>query len=111
MQWGQDPSDETVATYADFVYQTSGVSEEPLRLTIAIAGKDDEALLARFLGCMMIGNMPHQGLHEVLESLTDMWSFYSQKMVGRPQLLAHNPRRIEATVVSHKKRPDMVISR
>lgn len=111
MQWGQNPSDETVAAYANFAYCASDFSDDPSRLTIAIAGKDDEVLLARFLACMMIGNMPDQGLHEVLESLADVWSFHIQRIGGRPQLQSENPRMIEARVVSHKKRPDMAISR
>lgn len=109
--WGQNPfDDKTVATYADFIYPSSDISQSQHRLTIAVAGGDDEVVLARYAGCVMIGLMPSQGLPEVLESLRDMWEFYNEQTKAQPQH-PRLPQRIDATVVGHKKRPDMVISR
>ncbi len=66
-----------------------------------------ETALERFLGCVMIGVMPDQGLEEALYSLWDMLEFYSQEPLHRAPL---KPETINATVVDRKKRPDLVIT-
>lgn len=109
MQWVQNLFDMTVASYADFIYCASDISETQPRLTIAVAAENDETVLARFVGCVLIGGMPDRVLPEVLHSLRDIWEFYNEEplQLRVPRRL---PQRIEATVAGHKKRPDMVIS-
>ena len=109
MRWGQNPFDITATHYADFVYSDPEISESHGQLTIAVAAGDDKTVRARFVGCVLIGVMPSQGLPEVLNSLRDMWEFYNEEPV-KPQVPRRLPHRIEATIVGHKKRPDMVVS-
>lgn len=109
MQWDQASFDATIASYADFVYVSPEISEAEPRLTIAIAKGSDETVMARFVGCIIIGMMPEKGLPEVLESLGDMWHFYSEEPLKLP--VSHSPpQRIEGSIADHKKRPGMVVS-
>jgi hypothetical protein len=110
MQWGQNPFYETVATYADFIYPGVGASESQHRLTIAVIGWDDVDK-QRFVGCQIIGAMPSEGLQEALESLIDLWEFYYKQTMLQVQPPPRLPRKMQATIVGHKKRPDLVISR
>lgn len=66
------------------------------------------AMLGRYLGCIMIGFMPDEGLEEALFSLRDMLEFYSHKPAPPPARLA--PKAINATIADKKKRPDLVIA-
>ena len=110
MLWGQKPFDITATSYADFVYSDPEISESTRQLTIAVAAGDDKTVLARFVGCVIIGMIPERGLPEVLHSLGDMWEFYNEEP-PKPQVSRLLPQKTEATVVGRKKRPDMVISR
>ena len=65
-------------------------------------------MLGRYLGCVMVGFMPDEGLEEVLISLRDMLEFYRYKPASRPKGLA--PKAIDATIADKKKRPDLVIA-
>lgn len=68
-----------------------------------------ETAFVRFLGCLMIGLMPDEGLDEALSSLRDMLEFYGQKPAGihhTPQI----PQTINARIIEQKKRPDLVIT-
>jgi len=66
------------------------------------------AMLGRYLGCVMIGFMPNEGLEEALFSLRDMLEFYRHKPASRPKRLASKA--IDATIADKKKRPDLVIA-
>ena len=65
-------------------------------------------MLGRYLGCIMVGFMPDEGLEEVLISLRDMLEFYRYKPASRPKRLA--PKAIDATIADEKKRSDLVIA-
>jgi len=78
-------------------------------LTIAVAAGDDETVLARFVGCVIIGMMPHRGLPETLSSLKDMWEFYSEEL-PKLQVFHPLPRKMNAIIVGQRKRADMVVS-
>jgi hypothetical protein len=65
-------------------------------------------MLGRYLGCIMIGFMPDDGLEEALFSLRDMLEFYTHKPEPRPASLV--PKAINATIADRKKRPDLVLT-
>lgn len=77
------------------------------QIEINIAGSSP-AMLGRYLGCIMIGFMPDEGLEEALFSLRDMLEFYSHKPAPRPARLA--PKAIDASIGDRKKRPDLVLT-
>lgn len=68
-----------------------------------------ESALERFLGCVMIGMMPDQGLEEALYSLRDMLEFYSQEPLHLPSARPKTET-LNAIVEDRKKRPDLVIT-
>lgn len=87
-------------------YPTEWETTHEVTFTLEMYG---ETALERFLGCLMIGMMPDEGLEETLYSLRDMLEFYSHL----PLLLHGAPAKsetINATVVDRKKRPDLVIT-
>lgn len=77
------------------------------QIEINIAGSSP-AMLGRYLGCIMIGFMPDEGLKEVLVSLRDMLEFYRHEPKRRPAKLTRAP--IDATIVNRRKRPDLVLT-
>lgn len=77
-----------------------------MTLTLEMNG---ETALPRFLGCVMVGMMPDQGLEEALYSLRDMLAFYVQQPV-RLHAALPKAETINATIVDRKKRPDLVIT-
>ena len=102
MQWSHEPSDFERERSSRLIEH-----ETTYEITINIAGST-EAALGRYLGCIMIGFMPDEGLEEALFSLRDMIEFYSHKPTPRPARLA--PKAIDATIVNRKKRPDLVLT-
>jgi hypothetical protein len=69
---------------------------------------NNPVMLGRYLGCVMIGFMPDEGLEEAIFSLRDMLEFYSRKPAPRPARLA--PKAIDATIGDKKKRPNLVLT-
>ena len=66
------------------------------------------AMLGRYLGCVMIGFMPDEGLEEALFSLRDMLEFYNHK--PEPRLARLAPKAIDAAIADKRKRPDLVLT-
>jgi hypothetical protein len=93
--------------YGSYIH-VYGATETTYEVTFTLEMYGETAL-ERFLGCVMIGMMPDQGLEEALYSLRDMLEFYRQKPV---HLYGAQPKSetINATVVEWKKRPDLVIT-
>lgn len=81
--------------------------ETTYEVTITI-GRHGETALERFLGCVMMGIMPDEGLEEALYSLRDMVEFYNRQPLPHHSPLTSAP--IDATIVGRKKRPDLVIT-
>lgn len=108
MQWGHELFDperescESIYSHGRFIEL-----ETTYEITINIEGST-KAAFERYLGCIMIGIMPDEGLQEALFSLRDMWEFYRHKPAPRPARLIRAP--IDATVVNRKKRPDLVLT-
>lgn len=65
-------------------------------------------MVGRYLGCIMIGVMPDEGLEEALFSLHDMLEFYRHKPASHPARLT--AKAIDATIGDRKKRPDLILS-
>ncbi len=108
MQWSHELSDPERES-CNYIY-SHGRSIEPettYEITINIEGST-KAAFGRYLGCIMIGFMPDEGLEEALFSLRDMLEFYSHKPAPRPARLA--PKAIDATIVNRRKRPDLVLT-
>ncbi len=76
-------------------------------VTITIGGNGEYAL-ERFLGCLLLGIMPDEGLEEALFSLHDMLRFYRNECEPHHEVLEPNP--IDGTIGSKKKRPDLVLT-
>lgn len=110
MQWSHKLSDSERRSF-DFVYSYSPgrpiESETTYEIIINIEGST-KAVFGRYLGCIMIGFMPDEGLEEALFSLRDMLEFYSNKPKPRPARLTRAP--IDATIVNRRKRPDLVLT-
>jgi hypothetical protein len=107
MQWSHELSEARKEGYA--YISSYGHIIEPgttYEITINIVGGTE--VVGRYLGCVMIGFMPEEGLEEVLLSLRDMLEFYSHKPEPRPARLS--PKAIGATIGDKKKRPDLVIT-
>ncbi len=105
-QWSHELSDPDIESSESIVHSLvePGTAYE---VTISMTG-NDPAMLGRYLGCVMIGFMPDEGLEEALFSLRDMFEFYSHKPEPRPARLA--PKAIEATIADKRKRPDLVLT-
>jgi hypothetical protein len=65
-------------------------------------------MVGRYLGCVMVGFMPDEGLEETLFSLRDMLEFYSHK--PKPPPTRRTPKAIDATIGDKKKRPDLILT-
>ena len=75
--------------------------------TMGMAG---ETALERFLGCIMIGIMPSQGMEEALSSLWEMLNFYGEESLLYREHISVKPQTINGTIVEKKKRPDIIIT-
>ena len=107
MQWSHELSDPDIES-GEFIIHNSLV--EPgtaYEIKINMAG-NNPAVLWRYLGCVMIGFMPDEGLEEAVFSLRDMLEFYRHKPQPSPARLA--PKAIDATIANKKKRPDLVLT-
>lgn len=81
--------------------------ETTYEITINIAGST-KAAFGRYLGCIMFGFMPDEGLEEALFSLRDMLEFYRNKPKSHPLKIA--PKAINASIGDKKKRPDLILT-
>ncbi len=106
MQWNPELSNPDIES-GEFIIHSLVEPGTAYKITINMAGSNP-AMLGRYLGCVMIGFMPDEGLEEALFSLRDMLEFYSHKPVPRPARLAPKP--IDATIVNRRKRPDLVLT-
>lgn len=105
-QWSRELSDPDIESGESIIHSLF----EPgtvYQIEINIAGSSP-AMLGRYLGCIMIGFMPDEGLKEVLVSLRDMLEFYRHEPKRRPAKLTRAP--IDATIVNRRKRPDLVLT-
>lgn len=109
MQWDHDLFD-TKRKSCDYIFSPGrpAESETTYKITIDVAEDSTKAAFGRYLGCIMIGFMPDEGLEEALLSLRDMLEFYSHKPAPRRARLA--PGTIDAILTDKKKRPDLVIA-
>jgi hypothetical protein len=98
-----DPDIES-GEFAGYGITQSGTAYQ---IEITIEGRSP-TMLGRYLGCIMIGFMPDEGLEEALFSLRDMLEFYGHKPASHPARLV--PRPIDATIGDSRKRPDLVLS-
>lgn len=69
-----------------------------------------ETALERFLGCIMLGIMPSQGLEEALSSLWEMLNFYGEESPFCRKHISVKLQTINGTIVEKKKRPDIIIT-
>lgn len=76
-------------------------------VTITVGGHGEHAL-ERFLGCILIGVMPDEGLEEALFSLHDMFEFYQRER--EPHRAALEPKTVDGTLGNKKKRPDLILT-
>lgn len=106
MQWSHELSDPDIES-GEFIVHSLVEPGTAYKITINMAGSNP-ALLGRYLGCIIIGFMPDEGLEEAILSLHDMLEFYSHKPAPRPARLA--PKEIDATIGNKKKRPDLVLT-
>lgn len=106
MQWSHELSDSDIES-GEFTFHSLAESGTEYRITVSMSGRSP-AMLARYLGCVMFGFMPDEGLEEALFSLRDVLEFYSHKPEPQPARLA--PKTINATIGDMKKRPDLVLS-
>src|SRR4030042_6853818 len=94
MRWTQnlfDPNEEE----DEFVFQNLNEPGTAYEITINMVG-NSPSMLGRYLGCVMIGFMPEDGLEETIFSLRDILEFYSHKPSPPPKSLA--PKAIDATI-------------
>jgi hypothetical protein len=107
MQWSHEPFDLEVET--DNIYSHGRIfeAETAYEITINIVGSTESAF-GRYLGCIMIGFMPDEGLEEAVFSLRDILEFYRHKPT--PQLAKLPTKAIDATITDKKKRPNLVIA-
>lgn len=108
MQWNPELSNLEIGTCA-YGYSLGRATEPKTtyEITINMAGSS-AAMLGRYLGCIMLGSMPDEGLEEALFSLRDMLEFYSYKPAPHPARLA--PKAITATIADKRNRPDLVLT-
>jgi hypothetical protein len=107
VQWSHELSDPARESGSHISFHGSIQPETTYEITINIEGATESAL-GRYLGCIMIGFMPDEGLEEALFSLRDMLEFYSYKPALRPARLA--PKAIDATIADKRKRPDLILT-
>ena len=103
-RWNQETSDIGDNYSFSMEFETAATSQ----VSFGIEGSFKECI-ARFLGCIVIGTMPKQGLSEAMESLRCIWNFYTEedKREIKPQLTIP---RVHTDVVRQEKRPDLVLS-
>jgi len=106
MPWSHELSEFDIES-GEFIIHSLVEPGTAYQITINMAGSNP-AMLGRYLGCVMIGFMPDEGLEEALFSLRDMLEFYSYKPKSRPARLT--PKAISATIADKKKRPDLVLT-
>ena len=107
-QWGLDLFNfKNIGCDYTFFASEPNEQETTYEITIDIAGSSEIAF-TRYLGCIIVGLMPDEGLEEALFSLRDMLQFYSHKVA--PEFKRLPPKAIDATVTEKKKRPDLVIT-
>jgi hypothetical protein len=106
MRWSHELSSPDIESGEFTIY---GITQPgtAYQIEINIEGSSP-TMLGRYLGCIMIGFMPDDGLEEALFSLRDMLEFYTHKPASRPAKLT--PKAIDATIGDRKKRPDLVLS-
>lgn len=107
MQWSRELSDPERESASHIYFHGSIQPETTYEITINIEGTT-ESVFGRYLGCIMIGFMPDEGLEEALFSLRDMFEFYSHKPEPRLARLTRAP--IDATIVNRRKRPDLILT-
>ena len=105
-QWSHELSSPDIESGEFTIY---GITQPgtAYQIEINIEGSSP-TMLGRYLGCIMIGFMPNEGLEEALLSLRDMLEFYTHKPASHPARLA--PKAIDVTIGDSKKRPDLVLS-
>jgi len=106
VQWSHELSSPDIES-AEFTLYGITQPVTAYQIEINIEGSSP-TMLGRYLGCIMIGFMPDEGLEEALFSLRDMLEFYRHKPASHPSKLT--PKAIDATIGDRKKRPDLVLS-
>ena len=93
--WGD--AEDTAITFFSAFAQTHGEY-------YFVAQSEGEAAVKRLLGCLLVQNMPDEGMDDVLESLADSYEFYWRDQLLR---LPEPPERlVSAGVVgSVRERP------
>lgn len=107
MQWGRGLSDSASGSASHVYFHGSIQPGTTYGITINIEGSSQSAF-GRYLGCIMIGFMPDEGLEEAVLSLRDILKFHSHRPTPHFERLA--PKAIDATITDKKKRPDLVIT-
>ena len=105
-QWNLKLSSETEADYN--VYLEFSPATTP-QVTVTVSGSH-KSVVTRFLGYMIVSILPENSLPEALQSLKEVWDFYTEEpsYSSTHRLL---PRKIEATVARKEKRPGLVLSK
>ena len=89
-------------------FAVSGVTQPGTSYQIEINMEGSSpTMLGRYLGCIMIGFMPDEGLEEALLSLKEMLEFYTVRPASGPKELA--PEAVKATIADERKRRDLVV--
>lgn len=109
--WDRSLSNETSASPPQIVARWSrqmaaGVVDHWVQLQVdeTISGPEELLLpLERMLAHFLVDQMPDEGLHELVESLANMFDFYARRSTPAP--LPSPPRRTRARVVGRYERP------
>lgn len=102
-----DPGDPPLGYFQTGIFR-SGESEttDEVSYRLEMRGKTSAE---RYIGCLMLGIMPDEGLEEALQSLAGMLEYYSEQIdtwFSARQL----PEVIDGTITGEKKRRDLVIT-
>lgn len=106
MLWDHELSDQHKQASNQNFFYGSIQPGTAYRIIIDIEGSNESAF-ERYLGCLIFGFMPNEGLREAVTSLRDIFEFYSQKPIQAPARLM--PKSIDASIGDRKKRPDLII--
>ena len=108
LPWSHNPSNEPLFTEQPILAAFCGtVKSAGERFWLSATG-DGKSALKRIIGCALIAHLPDEAMDEALESLRDIFDFWSrsrhyilsQPTVGSP---------IKGKIVSSMHRPDLVI--
>lgn len=75
-------------------------------LSFWVEGTDDIAV-KKVIGCAIIAAMPENALAEALQSIREIWEFYSYR--PEPSLQDLSPKISRGRLLPAQKRPDLVI--